>query len=121
MKYGLVVVLTEQRGVAPVRERGLKLIFYLIVIFLESRSRKGAWIEMHRKPYRWPQQHVAPVRERGLKSVSRCTDSLKSFGRSRKGAWIEIPMRIPKMYSWRHVAPVRERGLKWQPQRRQER
>ena len=55
----------------------------------ESRSRKGAWIEIHWK---------------NITRTARC-------GRSRKGAWIEILAR-KKSSCLLQVAPVRERGLK---------
>ena len=54
--------------VAPVRERGLKFVEHLAVIFvITRRSREGAWIEI--KPGIGADYfgRVAPVRERGLK------------------------------------------------------
>ena len=56
------------QAVAPVRERGLKSCGQCLGCRLDSRSRKGAWIEM-----------------------SLIGGALSnSAGRSRKGAWIEI-------------------------------
>ena len=55
--------------VAPVRERGLKLLCKpLFLVRMLSRSRKGAWIEIYM-----------------LSAVK-----LNASSRSRKGAWIEI-------------------------------
>ena len=97
-----------------------------------SRSRKGAWIEMHVESCVYYDLPVAPVRERGLKSCGQCLGcrldkvapvrerGLKSirYGivytsrrRSRKGAWIEIGI-CWQLFKARYVAPVRERGLK---------
>ena len=56
----------------------------------DSRSRKGAWIEIH-----------------GLKTTF---DS--GYCRSRKGAWIEICAYVAR-YVTKKVAPARERGLKF--------
>ena len=58
----------SHRPVAPVRERGLKLVD------TDSEDRPHL---------------VAPVRERGLKFGSD-TNNYVRMGRSRKGAWIEI-------------------------------
>ena len=65
--------------VAPVRERGLKSVAAPTAHKSESRSRKGAWIEI---------QVV-------------CWPMVKMGGRSRKGAWIEIlkTKRDTKSYS----------------------
>ena len=79
-----------RRGVAPVRERGLK--------------------------YAYPEKclavrKVAPVRERGLKSA--LLQGMEVMGsRSREGAWIEIIVRVCNI-DVQKVAPVRERGLKY--------
>ena len=60
--------------VAPVRERGLKLLPVLAPHFRKfGRSREGAWIEIL-------QRHSG----NGLK-----------LGRSREGAWIEIAASLP--------------------------
>ena len=76
-------------GVAPVRERGLKLIDADNVIVCA---------------------HVAPARERGLKLIFRRYSDV-TYSRSREGAWIEIKS-ITAWTLLRRVAPVRERGLK---------
>ena len=58
-----------KRAVAPVRERGLKLNFRLVVIKkLQSRSREGAWIEI----------------------CQYCYSFYPRGSRSREGAWIEM-------------------------------
>ena len=76
--------------VAPARERGLKLIFYLIVICMDNRrSREGAWIEMQMAQSMGMGGMVAPARERGLKFDLR-TAAKDGLSRSREGAWIEI-------------------------------
>ena len=55
--------------VAPVRERGLKLVEKdKLQDFNKSRSRKGAWIEIKKRRRGDSWISVAPVRERGLKS-----------------------------------------------------
>ena len=59
--------------VAPVRERGLKLIYH---------------------PHQWHENHVAPVRERGLKFSNIIIPISKHYRRSREGAWIEIVMTM---------------------------
>ena len=66
----IVVSASKNSGqsVAPVRERGLKLL---------SKPRMCLTLS------------VAPVRERGLKYVKLLADS-NYLGRSREGAWIEI-------------------------------
>ena len=56
---------------------------------VHSRSRKGAWIEIQSG-----QKAIAPARSR-----------------SRKGAWIEIAL-TGHWSAKQNVAPVRERGLK---------
>ena len=76
-------------AVAPVRERGLKLLLIQQVELLISRSREGARIEIKEPDAVIQYATVAPVRERGLKFMS-----LK-------------PLSFDKS-----VAPVRERGLK---------
>ena len=77
--------------VAPVRERGLKLIKYAVITITKSRSREGAWIEIGCSSAWSSSLLVAPVRERGLKCF-----------RLRQKSAIQL------------VAPVRERGLKLQ-------
>ena len=80
-----------QEVVAPVRERGLKCNNRGRELSLtQSRSRKGAWIEMQ-----------------AVKS-----NSSPTIGRSRKGAWIEIVLESRALIA-DPVAPVRERGLKY--------
>ena len=75
--------------VAPVRERGLKLMCSIFTGRPSRRSREGAWIEMFVAKLNRHQSTVAPVRERGLKFKTRMVEA-------------EIAQ----------VAPVRERGLK---------
>ena len=58
------------------------------------RSRKGAWIEIPTRGANWPNGKVAPVRERGLKLVNSYA-SAAVYRRSRKGAWIEITVPSP--------------------------
>ena len=53
--------------VAPVRERGLKLILEMPCLKKTCRSREGAWIEISRCVNEHCRHGVAPVRERGLK------------------------------------------------------
>ncbi len=55
------------KSVAPVRERGLKLLKLVKVIKLVRRSREGAWIEIDLTIDLDRIMTVAPVRERGLK------------------------------------------------------
>ena len=57
------------RKVAPVRERGLKLIWALHLWDANDngRSREGAWIEINKRTQSINKMNVAPVRERGLK------------------------------------------------------
>ena len=55
-------------AVAPVRERGLKLIILLMACCVWRRSREGAWIEIVAVDKSKVGFCVAPVRERGLKS-----------------------------------------------------
>ena len=62
--------LTEMKWVAPVRERGLKLIIQSYRTNVGRRSRKGAWIEIK----------IDVTLRRA------------SLSRSRKGAWIEITL-----------------------------
>ena len=77
--------------VAPARERGLKLMIFILTFTLIGRSRKGAWIEMLSILELVYLARVAPARERGLKlMIFILTFTL--IGRSRKGAWIEIPL-----------------------------
>ena len=54
-----------------------------------SRSRKGAWIEIALCVAIGAAATVAPVRERGLK-FSHIASNIGTGGRSRKGAWIEM-------------------------------
>ena len=57
-----------KRLVAPARERGLKCNNRGRELSLtQSRSRKGAWIEIRGASRRNFRNHVAPARERGLK------------------------------------------------------
>ena len=57
-----------QYEVAPVRERGLKLLYWCQKCLVWRRSREGAWIEtLHPKILKLAIVGVAPVRERGLK------------------------------------------------------
>ena len=53
--------------VAPVRERGLKLLIEMYALASLSRSREGAWIEIFLFMIINLRFKVAPVRERGLK------------------------------------------------------
>ena len=76
------------------------------------RSREGAWIEIAPSFSAASSINVAPARERGLKLQQ--NQPLRRYGkrRSREGAWIEIYKRLKEL---RHslVAPARERGLKY--------
>ena len=65
----LIVSCPAKLSVAPVRERGLKLLVLMIHQLCNM---------------------VAPVRERGLKLHYIAKDTRKNRCRSRKGAWIEI-------------------------------
>ena len=57
--------------VAPVRERGLKLLRSVLTLsMIISRSREGAWIEIGEQAIQNIEIYVAPVRERGLKYTS---------------------------------------------------
>ena len=77
-------------AVAPVRERGLKLLKnFLKVRQKQRRSREGAWIEI--------------VDFEVDEKIANC--------RSREGAWIEI-WHLAQKFDNLPVAPVRERGLK---------
>ena len=78
-----------------------------------SRSRKGAWIEIPGAVVLGFTATVAPARERGLKLVSNPQRQSGHQCRSRKGAWIEIHGDEFIEYAL-NVAPARERGLKWQ-------
>ena len=75
--------------VAPARERGLKLMYLLMLSKVGSRSREGAWIEI----------------------ALSANYNLGEGGRSREGAWIEIWIGCWSCCWW-YVAPARERGLK---------
>ena len=69
LKYLIRTLPEITHDVAPVRERGLKYgVYDSASILCVRRSRKGAWIEMHRRRRR-----------------KCCAGS-----RSRKGAWIEM-------------------------------
>ena len=82
-------------------------------MFLLSRSREGAWIEIFTVIFFTNKSTVAPARERGLKSVTDVDAELPLLGRSREGAWIEI--KASERYGAETaVAPARERGLKSQ-------
>ena len=89
MKYTSVESGMPRGTVAPVRERGLKLILVCVLVPAMCRSRKGAWIEI-------------PI----ILAIL-----LIAYGRSRKGAWIEIH-GLKTTFDSGYVAPVRERGLK---------
>ena len=78
------------RAVAPVRERGLKSQQVPAIVSKESRSREGAWIEIHYYALKSLNWFVAPVRERGLKCGVRLRVNVSTSRRSREGAWIEI-------------------------------
>ena len=100
------------RGVAPVRERGLKSYRtdgvqpVYAVAPVRERGLKYQLAGCH--AYKsW----VAPVRERGLKFHNTLYCGERSFGRSREGAWIEIVAQA-LLVDANPVAPVRERGLK---------
>ena len=56
----------------------------------KGRSRKGAWIEIGKVTAKWISFAVAPARERGLKLVLLVCLVALYIRRSRKGAWIEI-------------------------------
>ena len=82
-------------------------------MIVQSRSRKGAWIEivtwkevtnsdivapvrerglkLHSFFTTHTNRSVAPVRERGLKFMRYVATITPVLSRSRKGAWIEIP------------------------------
>ena len=67
LKYLRVKRQRNLYAVAPVRERGLKLLPSHGLWQTISRSREGAWIEMLEEMNPGQLQKVAPVRERGLK------------------------------------------------------
>ena len=91
----------------------MKFLYLLYIVnIVNSRSRKGAWIEIGILTTGNPQGGVAPVRERGLKLCFGWFPADVRKGRSRKGAWIEI-LRQAFMLQRYYVAPVRERGLKY--------
>ena len=69
IEISLFLVCSLVTDVAPVRERGLKLLLRLKVLLI---------------------QLVAPVRERGLKYLQRSAPGFEQYRRSREGAWIEI-------------------------------
>ena len=90
LKLLLAALLRLPIVVAPVRERGLKLLMVLLPYpQIIGRSREGAWIEISNF---WAKEKAGG-------------------GRSREGAWIEIN-RYLNFESGAKVAPVRERGLK---------
>ena len=68
MKYLSDIARWLDDEVAPVRERGLKLLYASVPRRSSGRSRKGAWIEI----FAYMCAHISNKR------------------RSRKGAWIEI-------------------------------
>ena len=78
-------------GVAPARERGLKLLKFLRLKVKKRRSREGAWIEIKALICALLTAFVAPARERGLK-FWQLNARHASRGRSREGAWIEMPV-----------------------------
>ena len=77
-------------NVAPVRERGLKLLLAALQRLLIGRSREGAWIEILITLPICIRRSVAPVRERGLKCPVLEYLVRLIQRRSREGAWIEI-------------------------------
>ena len=82
--------------VAPVRERGLKLLLPLALMAeVTGRSREGAWIEIKFLAVAAFKTTVAPVRERGLKYICNNMFRTQAEGRSREGAWIEIKVTAP--------------------------
>ncbi len=86
-----VMYIRQLLTVAPVRERGLKLLRSALTLsMIISRSREGAWIEIQ-------------LAAQSAEATAR---------RSREGAWIEINL-TNGYYAGTSVAPVRERGLKW--------
>ena len=87
--------LVLQLGVAPVRERGLKLrLGWISQAKRSCRSRKGAWIEISLPPITLM---VAVSRSRKgawIEIVPHVRQRVPLGGRSRKGAWIEMPKRV---------------------------
>ena len=81
-------------------------------IEVQSRSRKGAWIEI--KPGIGADYFDKCRSRKGawIEIVMRTYKNLLRLGRSRKGAWIEIST-WSGVVPIRYVAPARERGLKY--------
>ena len=67
MKFVEICDFDEKTGVAPARERGLKLKHFMHISEVCSRSREGAWIEILWREGWQQNSQVAPARERGLK------------------------------------------------------
>ena len=100
------------RLVAPVRERGLKSqqeYYQHHRIYVAPVRERG--LKSQQEYYQHHRIYVAPVRERGLKSLCGIPSLCQAKRRSREGAWIEI-MRCCLCVTLMSVAPVRERGLK---------
>ena len=77
--------------VAPVRERGLKCIFgLLLLVYTIRRSRKGAWIEILHYMRIPPRMLRRSRKGAWIEIFKRLLILSICFGRSRKGAWIEI-------------------------------
>ena len=90
IEISFITINNVRYAVAPVRERGLKLLYiYVVRGDVTCRSREGAWIEIDSNNVVRVKLGVAPVRERGLKCMVKIGNILTHA-----------------------VAPVRERGLK---------
>ena len=87
----------QASAVAPVRERGLKC--RRIVdggILALSRSREGAWIEIHPK-YTQKYKNQCRSREGAWIEITEYEEIVGSaYSRSREGAWIEIAVAAGK-------------------------